>query len=71
MNRFQTGDTVTLFENIFPCLEWARLGGDRLVTEPGTIGIILEFEELWGDNWYKVLFREGVGYCMEQWLEHP
>ena len=71
MNQFQVGDTVALFENTRPCLESARLMGGRLETSPGTVGIIPEFEELWGETWCKILFPEGIGYCITTWLEHP
>lgn len=52
-----------------PRLEPGRIRGPRLRVLRGDPGVLLWTDSVWGDDWHAVLFPEGVGHCLPEWLE--
>ena len=45
---------------------WAR---PRISFPVAHVGLVMEVENFWGEDWYRVLLPSGTGWVKEYWVE--
>lgn len=63
------GDLVVVEPGVRPCVEFGRIGGDRLNVGEARAGVLLEVTDHWAEDWGRVLFSAGIGWIKIDWIE--
>ena len=56
-------------EEILPPIDPDRLMGPRLPNVVDQVGMVLQEENIWGEDWIQALFPSGIGWVKREWVE--